>query len=306
MTIMNREPYPTPILFLVFNRPDVTRVVLREIRKVKPAKLFIASDGPRLGVGGEEEKVEEVRSSTLSAVDWDCDVQTLFRSENLGCRRAVMEAISWYFDNVEEGIILEDDCAPHPSFFTYCGELLDRYRNDPRVMMISGDNFQDGVKRGCASYYFSRYAHIWGWASWRRAWRKMDRDLSTYGAFRNEGQLGNLFDSEECDYWRRVFDAVKRGEIDTWDYAWFYSVLSQGGVSAMPNVNLVSNIGFGGSATHTKGSSKNAGLPRHDIGIIDHPSFVLPHGPADRYTFETQWSRRGFWNLLRGFLGRTG
>ncbi len=274
--------------------------VFTEIRRAQPARLFIASDGPRQGVESERELIEQTRESILAAIDWNCDIQTLFRTENLGCRQAVTEAITWFFSSVDSGIILEDDCLPHPTFFGFCRELLDRYRDDSRVMMISGDNFQGGRWRGDSSYYFSRYAHIWGWATWRRAWQRMDADLGTLGAFEEQGQWKNLFDENESTFWRNVLSMVQGGEIDTWDYVWLYSVLSNGGLCAMPNVNLVTNIGFGDSATHTKGMSPLANIPRAGLGEIKHPRFVLPNRAADAHTFAGQWSG----NPQKGFVAR--
>lgn len=304
MTSSGRSSCPTAVLFLTFNRPETTRQVFRQIRRARPATLFVASDGPREGVPGEEDRVQEIRHWLPEAIDWECKVRTLYRDRNLGCKRAVIEAVTWFLEAVEEGIIVEDDCLPHPSFFGFCGDLLERYRHNPRVMMISGNNFQEGIQRGSASYYFSRYSHIWGWATWRRAWALMDADLETYDAFKSEGHLEAIFDPDERDYWRKILDSVQGGRIDTWDYQWLFSVLSQGGLSATPNKNLVSNIGFGGTATHTGAESANANLPRHDLGPIVHPDFVLRHHVADRFTFDTQWKREGWRARIRRALGR--
>ena len=159
----------TPVLFLIFNRPELTEKVFQKIQDAQPKYLFVAADGPRDNKYGEKDLCEKTRAVVLENITWECEVKTLFRTENLGCRTAVSSAINWFFENVEEGIILEDDTVPDNSFFSYCQALLEKYRNHEQIMMITGDNFQDGIKRGNGSYYFSRYVHIWGWASWRRA-----------------------------------------------------------------------------------------------------------------------------------------
>ena len=168
--------FKTAVLFLVFNRPDTTLKIFNAIRDLKPSRLYLASDGPRKNIDGEKEKVDIVRK-IVTAVDWDCDVKTLFREKNLGCGVGVSEAITWFFQNEKEGIILEDDDLPHPDFFIFCESMLDRYRNNHEILTISGNNFQNGNIRGEASYYFSKYFHSWGWASWRRSWEIYSREI---------------------------------------------------------------------------------------------------------------------------------
>jgi len=173
------QPCTTPILFLVFNRPDTTKIVFDEIKKSQPKKLFIAADGPRNGNYEDTENCEIVRE-IVTGVDWDCDVHTLFRKKNLGCKHAISGALDWFFSNVEDGIILEDDTLPHPKFFRFCEELIARYRNQKNIIAISGDNFQHGKRRGENSYYFSKYVHIWGWATWKRAWELYDVNMKEW------------------------------------------------------------------------------------------------------------------------------
>jgi len=189
-------PLYTPILFLIFNRPDTTQKVFNAIRKAKPKQFFIAADGSPPDREGEIEKCQKSRKIATS-VDWDCEVKTLFRDKNLGCKIAISSAIDWFFENVEEGIILEDDCLPHQSFFWFCQELLEYYRNDTRIMHISGDNFQFGRKRGEGSYYFSKYSHVWGWATWRRAWKCFDINMKSFEEFKAENQINSIFQSKQ-------------------------------------------------------------------------------------------------------------
>ncbi|GFO68499.1 hypothetical protein GMLC_20780 [Geomonas limicola] len=283
-----------PVLFIIFNRPEPTRVVFEAIRKARPERLFIAGDGPRPGRAGDAELCQATRDVALQ-VDWECEVQVLFQEKNLGCKLGVSTAIDWYFSQVEEGIILEDDCLPEPSFFGYCAELLEFYRNDPQVMMISGDNFQYGRVRGEGSYYFSRFTHIWGWASWRRAWRHYDVAMSRFPAFVQQNRIEALFDQQEArDYWLYSFVRCYQGEIDTWDYQWTFALWERDGVAILPNVNLVTNIGFGPGAVHCQNSdSVLANLPTFPIGPLKHPRRVEADREADRFTFEYT------------FLGRT-
>lgn len=278
-----------PILFLVFNRPDTTARVFEAIRAARPSRLFVAADGPREGRDGEAERCEQVRA-IATAVDWPCTVTTLFRDRNLGCKRAVSSAIDWFFEQVPEGLIIEDDCVPDPTFFVYATELLTRYRDDPRVMTVSGDNFIAATWQPAASYYFSAVPHIWGWGSWRRAWAHYDVEMADWIEQRDGGLLDRVFPGAPGSqrYWTMIFDRVARGEIDTWDYQWVYTMFKHGGVSGMPAVNLISNIGFGADATHTVNpEAKLANLPSAALPLpLVHPSDVAAERSADAWTAE--------------------
>lgn len=301
------HPKP-PVLFIIFNRLDTALRVFEQIRSYQPEKLYIAADGPRAQRPGEAEKVAACREAIVSRVDWPCDIMLNFRQENKGCRKNVSGAITWFFQHEEAGIVLEDDCLPHPSFFGYCAELLTRFRDDERVMLISGDNFQRGQSRTPYSYYYTRYPHIWGWASWRRAWQHYSVSMPGYPAFMAEGGLEAIFKNpHEVRYWKEQFDAVYEERLDTWDYQWVYTMFSQGGAAICPNVNLVSNIGFGGDSTHTHNQQDpNASIPAMDIGALRHPQFFYLNREADEFTAHSifgiskpglaaavvEWSRR--------------
>ncbi|HSR31155.1 MAG TPA: hypothetical protein VLY63_11375, partial [Anaerolineae bacterium] len=245
-----------PVLLLIFNRPDLTRVVFESIRSAAPPALYVAGDGPRAGRAGETEKCEQARS-IATAVDWDCRVETLFRDDNLGAGQGVVAALDWFFENEEAGIVLEDDCVPGPSFYRFCRELLSYYEAEARVMHVSGNNFQYGRKRGRASYYFSKYTHSWGWATWRRAWRCFD------------------------------FGLIPEGERHhVWDAAWQLSVERTGGLAVLPNANLVTNIGFGPEATHTLTTERFAHLPAEEIQFpLRHPASMVVDRKADALTY---------------------
>jgi len=277
----------TPVLFLVFNRPNLTQQVFERIRQVKPQQLYVAADGPRPGVPTDTERCAQARQ-VVELVDWECEVHTLFRETNLGCKQSVSSAIDWFFEHVDEGIILEDDCVPDITFFCFCGELLERYRDDQRIMMISGDDYQSGEKQARYSYYFSRYTHIWGWATWRRAWQFCDANMTLWPEIRDSGWIDEIYETrEEVNYRRSCFESTYAGAIDTWDYIWSFACLTQSGLVIRPSANLVSNIGFGPEATHTKGGSSIANFPRCSMTFpLRHPPYILRDSRLDRCEVE--------------------
>lgn len=264
-----------PVLFLIFNRPDLTARVFARIREVRPSRLFIAADGPRVNHPGDVADCLATRA-VVAHVDWPCNVITHFREVNAGCRAAVSSAITWFFEQVDAGIILEDDCLPAPSFFPYCAELLERYRDHPQVMSISGDRFGTKSIRG-ASYAFSIYHHIWGWATWRRAWCHYDEMDTSSACASGTADLYKLFRNRKVvRYWSSVATRFAGGQIDTWDYPWLFSCWKMAGLSVVPCVNLVENIGFDSRATHTRqGDSPLAGPSRDTLLFpLVHPKRV--------------------------------
>jgi hypothetical protein len=283
----------TPVIFLIFRRPDLTAQVFDQIRLAKPPKLFVVADGPR---NEEERELCEQTRQIIETVDWDCEVYKNYSDVNLGCRERVSSGITWAFEQVEEAIILEDDCLPHPSFFGFCEELLDYYRNDKRIMHISGNNFQDGILRTSYSYYFSKFTHCWGWATWKRAWQYWKFSPEIWQEFKNQNLLDNIVDTDyEKEYWLTIYDNLfLKQNIDTWDYVWGFACKSQTGLSILPNKNLVSNIGFREDATHTTKKSDSANLKTEAISYIKHPPFVHRHKQADIYTFNYHYGGLNF------------
>lgn len=268
----------TPILFIIFNRPDTIQKVFNSIRQAKPKQLFVAADGPREDKAGEAEQCQRARD-IVNQVDWDCEIRTLFQEKNLGCgpgpSSAPPSAISWFFNNVEDGIILEDDCLPHPDFYVFCEQLLDYYRTNEKIMCISGDNFQYGRKRGKASYYFSDYRGIpkpiWGWATWRRAWKHYN-----------------------CEF------LPEEARNYVWDTQWMMCIRKNYGLTVIPNVNLVANIGFDDDATHTQGTWRFTNLPTENMVFpLVHPTKIHPNRAADRYS---QYSHFSVETTLRGAI----
>lgn len=278
---MSNAKFSTPIVFIIFNRPDNAERVFAEISKVKPLKLLVIGDGPRDGHPGDDEKVLAARA-IIKRVDWDCEVLTNFSEVNLGCKWRVSSGLNWVFEQVEEAIILEDDCLPDPTFFVFCHELLKRYRYDQRIGMIGGSNFQYGYRRNDDSYYFSSFHSIWGWATWRDRWQEnYDINLMHWPRVRDEGWVKDLIrDEVHRKYFIRDFEPIYQGTFDTWDAQWSFAMLLHGRLTILPNINLIANIGFGSNATHTKDISEMANIRtaamqfplRHPIGMIESHS----------------------------------
>ncbi|WP_207535792.1 nucleotide-diphospho-sugar transferase [Desertivirga arenae] len=288
----------SPILLLIFNRPDLTGLIFEKIRETKPARLYIAADGPRQTKSGEKELCEKTRS-VVEAIDWECEVKTLFRQKNLGCKYAVSSAIDWFFQHEEEGIILEDDCLPSEDFFRFCDELLHKYRNDERVFQITGCNVQPGKKWGSASYYFSNNIEVWGWASWRRVWNKYDVELSNYHEKDLVHHLREIYNHETITQkFKEAFIDLKDGKIDTWDYQLRFINFFERGLVVVPNFNLVSNIGFRADGTHTLNDDhifsnlKTEPLPEE----LTHPTTITACLDADLQTLYTDFNiKRKSW-----------
>lgn len=267
--------FNTPILLLVFNRPDTSKKVFEQIRKIKPAHLYIAADGPRKDKTGEDKICAEAKNIILSNVDWPCEVKTLFRDENLGCGRAVSEAITWFFEHVEEGIILEDDTVPNISFFDYCETLLSRYRNNENIMHISGCYFlkkYETFSKHYDSYFFTKHIHVWGWATWKRAWNHYDFSMKRFPV---EKKYLRKYYGGYYKFWDELYTKVHEKKIDTWDYQWMYSIFLKNGVAVNPTRNLIQNIGFNGDATHTKNvHSIYNSIPLESFTEFIHPPKV--------------------------------
>jgi hypothetical protein len=276
-----------PVLLIIFNRPEKVRLLMEALEAVRPTRLFIAADGPRPNVPTDAARCAAARRAA-SAVSWPCEVHTNFSDTNRGVDPAVERGIDWFFAQVERGIIFEDDCIPHPDFFSFAEELLARYENDERVMMVSGSNFQDGRRHGGGSYYFSRYPSAWGWATWRRAWRRYDTTLSAWPSFIASRKMdGILPERSERRHWRRYFESLRSGRRSAWDAKWLFAIWNQNGLTITPNVNLVRNVGFGSDSTHT--FAADSFLSVEAIGIewpLVHPPDMAVAEAADRHSFE--------------------
>ncbi len=296
---MENYKVQSPVLFIVFNRPDTTGKVFERIREVKPSRLYIAADGPRASRPADEVNCTEVRQ-IVQQVDWDCEVKTLFSDVNKGCKIAVSDAITWFFDNEPEGIILEDDCFPAISFFSFCDQMLERYRNDFNIFSITGTNKLKGQRWTDADYYFSRYANIWGWASWARVWKGYDRTMSRFEEHEVEKVMARVYDDRFfIEDYVNIFKKLKAGEIDTWDYQFNFLGFFTEGLTITPNVNLITNIGFGEGATHTFDTvNPFAAMPIGELTEpLKHPASTVPVMGADavylrvEHDLDARWAR---------------
>jgi hypothetical protein len=287
MNAPEQIPLRTAVVFVVFNRPDCTARSLAAIRAARPRRLYVIADGPRPGHAGEAALCAEVRARVERGVDWPCEVIRDYAPGNLGCARRVSSGLDAVFTRESEAIILEDDCVPDPTFFPFCAGLLARLATEAQVGSISGSNFQGREAGGDASYYFSRYPHCWGWATWSRAWKVYDHAMKDWPEARRTGWLRRKFERRrEADYWERIFDRVYSGEIDSWAYRWTFASWRHDFLAVVPRVNLVENIGFGDTATHTR-RDQPGGRPK--LGTLPewsrHPARIERHGPADRHTY---------------------
>ena len=287
----------TPVVLIIFNRPDTTAKVFAAIRQARPPKLLVIADAARSDRPGEAEQCAAAKA-IIDRVDWECEVLTNYSDVNLRGMLRISTGLDWAFTHVERAIILEDDCLPDPSFFPFCEELLDRYQDDERIMAISGDNFQFGRNPTGYSYYFSRYPHCWGWATWRRAWQHYDIDLKLWPKIRDGNWLQAIFkEPTTVKYWQKIFQAIYDKKITHgWDYRWTFACWIQNGLIILPHVNLVTNIGFGAGASNTTDStSKNANLPIQAMSFpLEHPPFVLCHFRADDFTQKTHFDKNLF------------
>lgn len=281
----------TPVLFLVFNRFGNAKKVFEEIRKAKPSQLFIAADGPRNI--REKEKTDAVRKYILKNIDWKCKTKTLFRDKNLGCKYAVSSAIDWYFDNVERGIILEDDCLPNQSFFRFCQEMLEKYEDDERITQISGTNVE-GVSNVKENYFFARTFNAWGWATWKRAWKKYDLEMKEFEKIKGNRKIKYENVPFKGLRGKRLYRLLKTNKIDTWDYQWIYTCMMNSGKCIIPKINLVENLGLSGG-THTNYSDYSM-IKKYEMENFSPDEPVM----LNNKTYQKSYNK--FFN--RGFLMR--
>ena len=284
----------TAVVLIIFRRPDTTQRVFQAIRDVRPKQLFIVADGPRSDIRGEREKCQATRRVVAKDnIDWDCKVYRNYADENMGCKHRFVSGLDWVFEQVDEAIILEDDCLPNNSFFRFQDAMIEKYRSDNRIMHVAGTNM--GVDRSFEknSYYFSKQTFIWGWGTWKRAWKKYDAKIEMWKNLRKEKNIWKdiLVNKREIKVRKRLWNRVFKGEIDTWDYQWLFNVLVNGGMSVVPNDNLVSNIGFGIEAVHTSNTdSPFSNLPLEKMSFpLNHPDTVLRDVDADKEYIESMY-----------------
>jgi hypothetical protein len=281
----------TPILLLPFNRPTIIAEVIDALRVVKPKRIFVVADGPRSNRPGEAELCEKTRKTVLEKLDWGCEVTTLFRNENLGVGRGIDEAITWFFEHVDQGIILEDDCVPNPSFFDFCNEMLKRYKDDEHVGVISGNNFISPatlteIDPEAVKYYFVRPTYTWGWATWKRAWDKHDLTMTSWPEHHANKFLQKTFKNKNvADFFDHSFEYAYK-KRSAWDTPWFFTCLINGMLSITPPRNLISNIGvFGAHESSSNDSLNNLKTEAIDIAALKHPDIIAPNEKIENLIF---------------------
>lgn len=283
----------TPIAFFIFNRPDLTKLVFDATRQAKPKKLLVVADGPRLNVPGDFDKCKEVRN-IIEKVDWDCEVLKNYSDNNLGCGERVSSGLNWVFDIVSEAIILEDDCLPDLTFFRFCEEMLCKYKEDERIMMISGTNLMVDWKSDLQSYHFSLYGGIWGWATWKRAWKYYDYNMDLLERKDIKKLIRSLLDDEDqYHYNSTAFSKTQKGEIDTWDFQWNFARFIKSGLSIVPSVNLISNLGIRNDSTHNIDRIK-------EIGNLPLRQILFPLKEPSEISIDRKYDREFFIKITNG------
>lgn len=273
-----------PVLLVTFNRPDTTKSVFEKLKELRPPKIYIYSDAPRIGNSLDQIRVEETRA-IFKEINWDCEVYTSYQVKNLGCGRGVSHAINWVFEQEEMAIILEDDCVPHLSFFTFCQEMLLKYKEEERIMHIAGTRWNEEYNINDVDFFFSKIGHVWGWATWKRAWMKYDFQMHTWEGYKANGISNKLFNNRKiAKYWDGAFEYVyQQEEKHTWDYQWQFMLFANNGLAIVPKVNLISNIGISG--VHASNSSSPSLFRKTDEWVNNNkaPERIKPYTNYDEY-----------------------
>jgi hypothetical protein len=295
--------FDTPVLMLVFNRPDNTQKVFDALKQRQPRFLYVVADGARAHKSGESERVEAVRQIFLTQIDWDCELKTLFRPQNMGCRDSVSSGISWFFEQVTEGIILEDDCIPHPDFFIFCREILSQHRDNPKVMCIGGSQFLPTAAPAQQAYHYTHIPYTWGWATWRRAWNLYDVNASKIKPFA-ENPANPLSQNMPAFIAKKLLLKIENSGkkiIDTWDYQWLFTLLLNEGYSICPTRNLIQNIGFDPNASNFTYQTQYMNLPTYPLPQpFEHPPVPTRLDWAyDRQAHELFFGKNLFERLVR-------
>jgi len=278
----------SPVALFIYNRPELTREMFKRVASARPHRLLIVADGAK---NEQDDRLCSESREMVSEIRWNCDVDTLYADVNMGCGARISSGLDWVFSHVDEAIILEDDCIPHETFFSFCSELLDRYRDEPEVMCINGTNFQSGIRRTPFSYHFSRYCSSWGWATWARAWRLYDYRLNSWPEFAASDDFSELFEYKKEElFWRNLLDKMylTPEDVNTWDHQWNYCCWKNGGLAIEPEINMVENRGFGSEdSTHTN-SSRSDWVPvlnSYGIPTLTHPGEISRCLEADSHIF---------------------
>lgn len=299
MNNSQRADFQVPILILAFNRPDYLIQLIEKLEVVRPRYIYLAIDGPRASREGEAQLCKACER-LFDSLSWTPIVTKRILTRNAGCKEAVSSAITWFFDNVEYGIVLEDDCIPDPSFFRFCEELLLRYEHSPNVMAISGANLL-GLRSEPFSYHFSNYCHVWGWASWKRAWNFYDVEIKTWATNPSTNEFPEIIQrsSNTKHFWANIFRSVAAGQIDTWDFQWVWTIWKNRGICIIPDKNLVTNIGFDSRATHTKKMTKDRSIKSEGLDFpLLHPAQTIANEQYDLKISRVEFSRKSIFRRI--------
>ena len=286
--------FKVPILFLAYNRPEITKITIKNIKKIRPYKIYISIDGPKKNKK-DKLKVQAVRK-ILKKFNKKTFVKTKINKTNLGCKKSNLNALNWFFAKEKMGIVIEDDCLVDKNFFKFCNLMLKKYKNNKKIYCISGSNFQ-AKKIFKESYYFSKYNHCWGWATWRDRWKNNDGNIKFWPRFKNSIEWKNLhFDNIEMRYWTKIFDNIYNNKIDSWAYPWTLSVWKKNGITITPTSNLVKNIGFGIDSTHAKFADKEVSYLNKSIlsKNFTHPKLIKINKKADEYVFNYHFKGKNY------------
>lgn len=296
----------TPVAIIFFNRARSVEAVLKRVRQVRPSRLFLIADGPRAHVPEDAHRCLEARTAVEEAIDWDCQIHRRYADHNLGCGPRPATGIDWVFRQVEEAIILEDDCVPEPSFFRFCDEMLERYRDHEDIFQVCGTNYYPLIDRSFYSYHFSRYQVCWGWATWRRAWQHFDYAMRDYDPEDATRMLKAIFEQPtSVRYWRRQFDRLLAGDDTVWDLRWLYAGWRHRALSIIPRDNLVSNIGFGEDSTHTRRAQEGGFQPTRTMDFpLSHPPAIARAENWDATTEDYHFKKPTRWQQFKGAVKR--
>ena len=280
-----------PVTVIIFNRTDTLGLVFSSIKDYKPAVLFIIADGPRKEIIEDEEQCKIARQKVEELIDWECKVHRKYSEINLGLGERIKSGLDWVFSIVDSSIILEDDCIPTFSFYGFCEELIYRYKDDKRIMHISGNNYTPELNPNYGSYFFSKYGHIWGWATWARAWKLMDYEMQHWATIKERQAIRSIFNLKEYKYFEKIFDMYYFNKNKPWGYRWFYSRMINNGLSIVPNTNLVTNIGIIGTHSDKKSTIHFREVDPNFV-ITSHPGFVIADSKYERYHFTQVINKR--------------
>lgn len=283
----------TALLIIIFNRPDLTAQLYSQLEIQKPAKLYIVSDGAR---NDNERIIIDESRAIFERISWNCNVKKNYSDVNMGLRKRIVSAIDWAFDEEEQLIILEDDCIPHPEFFPFCEAMLDKFKNNKEILTINGCNLNPALTyENRESYFFSRYANSWGWATWRRAWFLFDRDLSGL----KKPEINTLLKSHLTSplratiYWRYKLNEVETNRLNSWAYRWMFTLFVNKALAVVPKTNLIRNVGVDARSTNTRGYLHYINLPTSDMNISEvvEPEILEPNYIYDSWVENSIYSK---------------